>query len=215
MLSRLRPRRSTRLGRGWTSPDFLRRVVALTLFAVAGMLALQTGPAAAGPTSAIVVAARDVDVGHTLTADDLRTIDAPENVVPQGALTNPRRAVGKILTSAARTGEPITDVRLLGRGKIPGGRNMSAVPVRLEDAAVAQVLKPGMKVDVVTADDSAGGHKRKNVVARNASVLTVTASDGGVTAGQSDRLVVIALPEKDATLLASTSLNKPVTVTLR
>jgi pilus assembly protein CpaB len=86
------------------------------------------------------------------------------------------------------------------------------VPVRLADAAVADLLTPGTRVDVVSADPRGAGA----LLAADAIVVTVLAdnSDRG-SALRPGRLVVVAMARDAATRVASTSLNQPVTVTLR
>ncbi|GAA3432368.1 hypothetical protein [Kutzneria kofuensis] len=111
-----------------------------------------------------------------------------------------------MLTGAARAGEPITDVRLVGPENTllaTGNPDAVAVPVRLTDAAVADLLRPGSRVDVV--GDPA-------VLANDAVVVAVRPSEGASAKG---RLVVVALPRQAAAKVAAASLAQSVTVTLR
>src|SRR5437762_2710356 len=47
------------------------------------------------PTRPVVVAAADLDVGATLTREDVKIIDWPANAVPAGAITDPKDAIGR------------------------------------------------------------------------------------------------------------------------
>ncbi|WP_116100747.1 hypothetical protein [Amycolatopsis thermalba] len=96
-----------------------------------------------------------------------------------------------------------------------GDLAFAAVPVRLADTGVAELLSPGMRVDVVTLDESAQSRK---VLASMATVLTVRpppASAGRLASARDGPLVVLSLPEDTAREVAAMSLQNPVAVTLR
>jgi hypothetical protein len=120
------------------------------------------------------------------------------------------------LGGALRAGEPITDVRLIDSGLAGSPPGSSAVSVRLADPAVADLLHPGVRVDVITQDptQSDGSPPASGaLLASDAIVLTVR--DADTAPGQRGRLVVLGLPEQVATRVAAVSLRQPVTVTLR
>jgi Flp pilus assembly protein CpaB len=203
--------RTTRLRRlltasSWARTILIRRVAAALLGVLALALAAATLLHGREHAVPVLVAARDVPAGSTLTPDDVRIRDLPAAYAPAGALPEPGAAVGRILTGSARTGEPITDVRLVGRESTvlaTGDPNAVAVPVRLTDAAVADLLRPGSRVDVVGDP---------GVLANDAVVIAVRPSEGVSAKG---RLVVVALPRSAAAKVAAASLAQPVTVTLR
>ncbi|AIJ26148.1 hypothetical protein [Amycolatopsis methanolica] len=96
-----------------------------------------------------------------------------------------------------------------------GDLALAAVPVRLADTGVAELLTPGMRVDVVTFDESVEGRK---VLASMASVLSVRpppAGAGRLASARDGPLVVLSLPEETAREVAAMSLRNPVAVTLR
>ena len=203
--------RTTRLRRllttsSWARTILFRRTAAALLAVLAVALAAASLLHGQEHTAPVLVAARDVPAGTTLTGDDVRIRDLPVAYAPSGSLHDLGTAVGRILTGSARAGEPITDVRLVGRESTllaTGDPDAVAVPVRLSDAAVADLLRPGSRVDVV--GDPA-------VLANDAVVLTVRPSEGLSAKG---RLVVVALPRQLAAKVAAASLAQPVTVTLR
>jgi Flp pilus assembly protein CpaB len=203
--------RTTRLRRlltrsSWARTMLLRRIGAALLAVLAVALAVASMLHGNEHTAPVLVAARDVPAGTTLTGDDVRLRDLPAAYVPAGSLHDLGPAVGRILTGSARAGEPITDVRLVGRENTllaTGDPDAVAVPVRLTDAAVADLLRPGIRVDVV--GDPA-------VLANDAVVVAVRPSEGMSAKG---RLVVVALPRQAAAKVAAASLTQPVTVTLR
>jgi hypothetical protein len=78
----------------------------------------------------------------------------------------------------------------------------------LGDAAVATLLVPGKRVDVVTL----GQHSDQPVLlAEDAVVLAVLAEDPHVRG----RLVIVTMPRDLATRVAAASLADQVTITLR
>ncbi len=164
-----------------------RKILATALALLAVLVHLWPTP----PAPELVVAAHDLPAGVPLSAADLKTIHAPPDLSPAGALTA-TQATGRTLVSSARAGEPLTDARLA-----PENPDMASVVVRLPDTAVAALLRTGSRVDVVGPES--------HVLAENASVVAV----------HSGELAVLAVDRKAATAVASASLSDPVTVTLR
>jgi Flp pilus assembly protein CpaB len=199
-------------GPGWRRTALLRRAAAGLLAATALVLALV--PAQGSPGTPVVVAARDLPSGTPLVEADLAVVTWPTRLVPAGALLRPAEAGGRTLAGAARAGEPLTDVRLVGPEAAvrPAGTD-AAVPVRLADPDVARLLVAGSRVDVVTPGPAA---ERPVVLAADAAVLTVLAAEpepGG--RNPPGRLVLVALPRADAARVAAASLTDQVAVTLR
>jgi Flp pilus assembly protein CpaB len=204
---------------------WVRRGLAAVCAVVALVLALRPGPTGAHPTTPVLVARHDLAPGSSLVPADVTLRRIPADLLPVGALTTVSAAAGHVLGGALRAGEPITDVRLVDTGIAAGAPGSSAVPVRLADPGVADLLHPGVRVDVVTmdanqADDPswASGSPSTSgttgaLLASGAIVLTVR--DADTAPGQHGRLVVLALPEQVATRVAAVSLRQPVTVTLR
>lgn len=191
----------------------LRRVIAIVLVLLAGALALRPAGARESTETTVVVAAHDLSPGGALTQADLGIRSLPAADVPNGAFTSPDAVVGRVLAGAVRTGEPLTDVRLLGPADTTlttGDPTSATVPVRLADPDVADLLRPGVRVDVVTLDPD---QQSDPVLAENATVVAVRDTTGAD--GQAGRLVLVGLPREFATRLAAASLRQPVTVTLR
>jgi len=179
------------------------------LVLLAAVLALSPTRDKADSTVPMLVAARDLPPGTTLRAIDVEVSHLPPSLRPQAALTMPTEVTGRVLASATTTGEPLTRARLVGRENSrlsAGDPTASAVPFRLADPAVADLLTPGAHVDVVTVAPSSTDPL---VLATNATVLTVRRADADAS------LVVIALPREEATRVAAAALNQPVAVTLR
>lgn len=185
---------------------FLRKAACAVLLALA--LATAVAPPPGSAREAVVVAAVDLAAGRTVRAADLALRLWPPELVPTGAVRDPTRADGRVLVGAARAGEPITDVRLVGAGPAAAGPAAAAVPVRLGDAAVAALLVPGRRVDVVTLGQRSD---QPILLAEDAVVLAVLAEDPRVRG----RLVIVSMPRDTATRVAAASLADQVAVTLR
>src|SRR4051794_14550349 len=131
------------------------------------------------PTRPVIVAAADLDVGATLTREDVRIIDWPANAVPAGALTDPKDAIGRGLILPVIQNEPLLPNKLAsteaGGGlppAIPPG--LRAVSVRVNEViGVAGYVLPGTRVDVVATVTATGGvsETTSKVVLTNVQVL--------------------------------------------
>ena len=198
-------------------PDFTRtllarRIAAAGLVLLAGIAAVRPDPAGAGAD--VVVAARDLSPGTTLTADDVRTETLSTATLPDGAQVDLDKVVGATLAGPTRRGEILTDVRVLG-SRLAGlavGPQARVVPLHLADAAVLDLIRPGDVVDVLGAV-SADSDAEPRVVATDAVVVLVSAKQK--TAGAAnDRVVMVALPAAAANALAGASLVQTVTLTI-
>lgn len=198
-------------------PDFARTATARRL--AAGFLVLLAALSAFTPDPDreqrdVVVAARDLSPGLTLAADDVTLHRRPAPTVPDGALTAVDAAVGTTLAGPSRRGEVLTDARVLGPRLVglSAGPDARAVPLRLADDAVLDLIRPGDVVDVLGAP-SADPEARPRVVASNAVVVLVSPSTPTPGAG-GGRVVLIALPAQAANALAGATLVQTVTLTI-
>jgi Flp pilus assembly protein CpaB len=86
-----------------------------------------------------------------------------------------------------------------------------AAPVRIADAATVRLLRPGDRVDVIAAGETAAGGEAR-VVARGARVAKVPEAAGGPEG--SGALVVLAVPRATAARLAGAGATARLAVTL-
>jgi Flp pilus assembly protein CpaB len=194
------------------SPAALARRVAAALLAVTALvLALRPGPpagAAAPEPLPVVVAARPLDAGRALAADDLALAGYPPGTAPAGAVADPALLVGRLLAGAVRAGEPLTDTRLVGPGLtalLPRGQ--VAAPVRLADLAVAALVRTGDRVDVLA---TAAGAGEAETLAAGVRVLAAGGSGDDPAAG----LLLVAVDTGTAARLAAASTTATLTVSL-
>ncbi|WP_157985080.1 SAF domain-containing protein [Lentzea terrae] len=136
-----------------------------------------------------VVAARDLPAGMPLSSSDVRLVSLTAPV--SGSFSGVDAVVGRTLGGAARAGVPLTDFDLAG-----ASGDLASVAVRVADQGLADVVRMGDRVDVVSAS--------AELLAENASVRE--------TRGQ---VVVLTLPRLNATRVAAMSLDHALAVTLR
>lgn len=210
---RLAPRWTDRVASwlrpGWMRAVLVRRCAAVTLVVAATAFAVADHRAAQGQS--VIAAAHDLLPGHVIAAGDLVTRRIPGIAAPVGALRLSTDGVGRTVTSTLRSGEIVTDVRLLS-ARLPaalrGDREARLVPVRLADDAVADLLREGDVVDVLS--------EQAEVLARDAVVaLGAIRRPGGVTSTSSTaRPVLLAMGNREAQRVAAVGLKAALTVVL-
>lgn len=137
-------------------------LVGLSVALIASALARMLQPESAGRPRAVavdvVVAARDIDIGQVLAADDLATERVADGPKARTAITIAAAAVGRTAASVIRKGQLVREEDLAAPGSgaslaslVPPGQR--AVTVALRDPGPGPALYPGAFVDVlVTAD---------------------------------------------------------------
>jgi Flp pilus assembly protein CpaB len=174
-----------------------RRLLAALLTGIAVAAGVQAATAPPPPSVGVLTAARDLPAGAVLGSNDLVTVDFAPGSVPTGAA---REAIGRTLAAPVRRGEPVTDVRLLGPALTAGDPELTAVPVRLPDAAMVALLEVGDRIDLIATDPQGSG---ASVVATGVPVLALPpASAEGDASGQPGGLVVVGVAPTEVTGLA-------------
>jgi pilus assembly protein CpaB len=107
------------------------------------------------PTTKVVVAASDLDVGADLNKDTVRVIEWPSSAAPKNAISNPDEIIGRGLVIPMIQNEPFLELKMAPKGAgsglppaIPPG--LRAVSVKVNEViGVAGYVLPGTRVDVV------------------------------------------------------------------
>ncbi|NYH52070.1 Flp pilus assembly protein CpaB [Nocardiopsis arvandica] len=197
--------------------DRYRRLLATLLTAaalVSAVLAVRPLPA---PTVQVLVASRDLDASGPLAEHDLAERSLPADAVPSGALAVGDRAAGLLLNAPVRHGEVITDARLSDPPARPYGRDLVAVPVRVADPGVVDLLSPGNRVDVLAA----GGHGDLAPTRAGPAVEVVgdrpvlALPEGAGPGGEGGALILIAATPAEARSLAGHAATSRLSVTIR
>lgn len=146
------------------------------LVLVGGVAVRHLGPAPP-PTQVVVVAARDLPAGHVLTGADLTVVRMPPHAVPDGVSVSPDRLTGRAVVVAVTRGLPVVPSVLEGqRFGVPAPPGTVTVPILLADPAVARLLRPGDRLDLVAPADwdvTTAGSGEPVVLASRALVLDV------------------------------------------
>jgi Flp pilus assembly protein CpaB len=185
-----------------------RRRLLAALFALVVVWAGLRATAAPAPAQVpVTVAAHDLGAGAVLRPRDLTTVGFAPGTVPSGHIRDP---VGRQLAGPLRQGQPITDAALIGAALVRDRPDLVALPVRLPDTAMAELLRVGDEVDVISADPQGGPAA---TVAREALVLALPPPPADAAAdGLPGRLVVLGVRETDVTAVSSATVTHFLTV---
>lgn len=206
-----------RLRRPRSIPHLLRQVLAAALALAALGLALRPEPRtstpAAGPAAVpVVVAATDLAAGTVLLERDLTVSLWPADLVPAGTAGSADALAGRTLAGSLRSGEPVSDLRLVGPGLASSlGSGQVAAPVRLADLAVAGLVRPGDRVDVLATPPDAD---TAEVVVAGALVLAPPAVPQGDGATPADGLLLLAVEPETGARLAAAAARDTLSLTL-
>lgn len=188
-----------------------RRAVAVLLLIAAGVIASSEQPAAVDG-DAVVLAARDMDVGTTVGRSDLRTTTVRSP--PDGAITAAQSLVGRVLAAPVRRGEIFTDVRLLDASGPRAGAGRIAVPVRIDDSGAVDLLRPGTHVGLIAAPS--GDAVGPRVLTDDAVVMSVVGpAEGPLPGVHHDRVIVVAVATASADAVAAASLTGAIAIRFR
>lgn len=178
-----------------------------------GPVAIQATEA---PTAHVVIAARDMDVGHVVTAQDVRLAAWPSQILPEGYSSTPAEVVGRGVLTPLKLNEPMLSGKLAlkeaGGGlpiMIPEGERAMSVKVD-QVIGVAGFLLPGTRVDVlVTLDQVANiDEPITQIILQNVVVLTAGQVIERDTDGEPQQVPVVTLlvtPENAEKLTLATS----------
>jgi hypothetical protein len=187
-----------RLSERWWALRPRRRALAIVVVMAVAVLVGPARLAASphGPPTTVLVAARDLPVGHELTPDDVRRASWPRGLVPAGATTASRGTV----TGPLPSGAVITSAHLAPAGSgvaaaVPAGQAAVTIPAEL-----LPPLPAGARIDLVAPDADGAAQ----VVA---TAATVVADEG--------ELVWVAVDTTEAPAAAAATARGQVVAILR
>lgn len=170
-------------------------------------------------TVGVAVAAHDLRPGTILRPADIRRVRLAPGTVPQGAVATGHSPTGRTVAAPMRAGEIFTDLRLAGPSLVAaiGGPGLVAVPIRLDDADIAGLLRPGDRVDVVadagTAASPTAASGAPTLLAADVRVLAVPKPNPRSTLDGA--VVLLAAPVDTARRVASAAGPTKLSITLR
>lgn len=201
-----------------------RRLLAIGV----AMLAVALSLAALAPereeTVAVLVAGRDLPAGSVLHAEDLRMVQVPVSLLPANGYGTAESIEGSRLAIPLAAGAPLLETMIIGPGLLAGSPpGTVAVPLRLNDASTATLLRAGQQVNVVlTEGNGFESAVTSQVLARSATILWTESSTeagqdpmwGASGSGEDAGLVVVAAAPDVAESLAAGAQRGKLSVVL-
>jgi pilus assembly protein CpaB len=189
-----------------------RRLLAAVCAGGAVLVGLQAAAPAPPETTTVWTAARDLSGGSLLGPGDLVASRFAPDTVPDGAIRGPGSVLGRTLAAPLTRGEPLTRLSTLAGGLLRGYPGTTAVPLRITDAAVVELLRVGDRISLVVADPD--GRRTPSRLVEDVPVIAIPhASESGLSTGTPGRLIVAAVPSAEASdvaAAAATSILIPV-----
>ena len=170
------------------------------------------------PRQSIVVTARALERGATLTAADVRLSTWGGQYSIKGGYAAIEQVTGKRLASAVQENEPVTQAlfgAIDGSGGIGIAPGMRAISVHASDSSgVVALLRPGHKVDVQVVAGDRGGNVKLRTALENVEVLSVSPPDANGGRSAAPVVTLLAKPE-DADYLGLADSGARIRVLLR
>jgi pilus assembly protein CpaB len=210
-------RRSPRVVLAWTGAA----IVALLTARMVGtdLASLHRRAQRLGPDVPVVLAARDLPLGTTIAASDLRVVHRPASTVANDALRDPNAATGRVVSVALVRDDVVRAPHLAARGRgldgaVTAGRR--ALHVVAKDGYRPP---PGSVVDVYAAFDPAtvpvgGASGRARTVATGARVLADDTAHDASSGDPGTQGVTLLVTEAEAQSVAFAAALGQVTFAL-
>lgn len=131
------------------------------------------------PQAAVIVAARDMQIGTLLTPRDVKKVNIPARAVPRGAVTEIKDAVDRVLLVPLNTNEHLVATKLSGKTNTEGlastiEKGHRAVAVQITDVTgVAGLIQPHARVDVIFTRPGNLDEASTSTILQNVEVLSV------------------------------------------
>lgn len=131
------------------------------------------------PSTKIVIAARDLEIGTLLTPDSLTLADWPKASVPRGAFEDPHTLEGRVAVTRLGAGQPILSAELAAPGSGAGlvatiDPGMRAMSIRVDEVVgVGGFVLPNTFVDIIAVNEVAKNKKRAKTILERIEVLAI------------------------------------------
>jgi pilus assembly protein CpaB len=131
------------------------------------------------PSTKIVVAARDCEVGMPLNQSNLVLTEWPKANVPQGAFENIEAVGGRVAVTRLKAGQPIISAELAapgsGAGLVAAIKNgKRAISIRVDEViGVGGFILPNTFVDIIAIDEKSGDKVTARTLLERIEVLAI------------------------------------------
>ncbi|HEV2325954.1 MAG TPA: Flp pilus assembly protein CpaB [Terracidiphilus sp.] len=201
-------------------------IAAICGFVVYRMVGTHIAATRTEQTTRVVAAAADIKLGTILAPANLTTIQIT-GPLPQGAITDPKQAIGRGALTDIYQGEPLIQARLAAPGSggglaptIPQG--MRAIAVRVDQVVgVAGFVTPGMRVDVIvigTPPNANGSDQLSKTILQNIQVLSAGTDIQRDAEGKPQQVQVVNIlvtPEQAEVISLATGGSNRIQLVLR
>jgi pilus assembly protein CpaB len=178
-----------------------RRPLAALCAGAAVFVGLQAAAPPPPETVTVWTAAHDLPGGSVVGPDDLAPSRFAPDTVPDDVIHGPGAVVGRTLAAPLTRGQPLTGMSTLARGLLRGYPGTTAVPLRITDAAVVDLLRVGDRISLVAADPD--GRRDPSRLVDDVAVVAIPEAPASSSAGTPGRLVVAAIPSTEASEVAA------------
>ena len=175
----------------------------------------------------VVVAVQDIPGRTKITAEMVKVITVPADMVQQGSIRDLQQVVGVMTRVPVIAGDQITDLRLAIDGKVPGfvgaiPRDKRALTIAVTDVTgVSGFIKAGDYIDLfITFDKSVTGEHVSQLALENTLVLAANKNDNMDAAKDkkdADKMatVTLAVSPNEALMLALAAEKAKIHLALR
>ena len=161
-----------------------------------------------GPDVQVMLAARDLPLGATITPGDIRTVTRPASTLPPDAMRDVKHTLGRVVAVGFVRDDLVREVHLAPADRV-GIDGVVAVGRRAMHAVIKDGFRPplGAVVDVFATFDptvsAAGARNTATTVARGARVLGVDEAAGSAAGGGPGVTLLVAEAEAGAVAYAA------------
>ena len=131
------------------------------------------------PSTKIVIASSDCEVGVPLTKDNLALAEWPKANVPKGAFEDIAAVEGQVAVTRLRAGQPILSAELAPSGSGAGlvaaiKKGKRAMAIRVDEVVgVGGFILPNTFVDVIAIEEKSGDKPKARVLLERIEVLAI------------------------------------------
>ncbi len=201
-------------------------IAAICGFMVYRMVGTHIAASHTQQTTRVVAAAADIKLGTIIAPSKLTTIEI-SGPLPQGAITDPKQAIGRGALSNIYQGEPLINARLAAPGSGGGlaptiKPGMRAIAVRVDQVVgVAGFVTPGMHVDLIVTGvppNSGNSDQLSKTILQNLEVLSAGTDIQRDNEGKPQQVQVVNLlvtPEDAQVISLATGGSNRIQLVLR
>ncbi len=174
------------------------------------------------PTTKIVVAAKDMDIGTPLSPENLILVEWPKASVPKGAFSEMKPLMDRVMVTRVWTGTPILEPGLAPIGSGAGmlatiSQGKRAMSVRVDEVSgVGGFVLPGTYVDIIAVDEERNKKGKAETILERKKVLAIaqeTFTENGKP--KVVKTVTLELDPNEAEKLALKTHEGPIRLVLR